>query len=345
MNMKIKYLLPIFSLLLIFSCAEDPLPVDEMEEEMEEEMEVTVCDTDRYTSPTFTQVDSMTVMYAESNLATEHPNDLFMDIYMPAEGTDTLSQRPVMIWAFGGAFVGGDRTQMHFLARESAKLGYVSAAIDYRKLIVNSFPPDIDSLDMMEIAIKASSDMKAAIRHFKMDADQNNNFNIDPDQIYIGGLSSGAITALLTGAVSDSDIQSDFIRNIIDANGGIGGNTGSIENQSYDYSVKAIVNLSGAVYRTEYLDDSDPPIFSVHGDNDQIVPYVFGQPNVGITIEFSLYGSKSIFDRAQEVGLRNDLVTIEGGGHTDIYTDDEYAQTREDFFALGYQFLKDEICN
>jgi len=266
-----------------------------------------------------------------------------MDIYMPAAGTDTLSQRPVLVWAFGGAFVAGDRTQMHFLARESAKLGYVSASIDYRILQL-SFPFP-DSTEMMDIAVKASSDMKAAVRHFVKDADTDNLYNINPNQIFVGGLSAGAITALMTGAVDESDINSDFLQGLIDANGGIDGNTGSVENQSYGYDVAGIINLSGAVYQKEFIDGDDPSIFSVHGDADEIVPYVFGKPNIGITIDFSLYGSKSIFDRSQEVGLRNDLVTIEGGGHTDIYIEEQYAQTRTDFFALGFQFLKDEICN
>lgn len=341
--MKIKYLLPLLAFLFVCSCAEDPLP-EEAEMEMEEEMEevIEICDTDRYTSPIFNEIDSiMGIRFAESNPLTAHPNDLFMDVFMPAEGTDTLTKRPVMIWAFGGAFIGGAREDMHFLARESAKLGYVSASIDYRLLAIFPLP---DSTIVMNTAVKASSDMKAAVRHFKMSADQGNEMNIDPDQIYVGGISSGAITALMTGIVTDEDIDNDFLRGLIDNNGGIAGNSGSAENQSYDYSVKGVVNLSGAVYKLDFIDSTDPPIFSVHGDADEVVPYVFGMPNVLIPIEFNLYGSKAMFDRSEEVGLRNDLVTINGGGHVDIYVDDSFAQTRADFFALGYQFLKDEIC-
>lgn len=337
--MKLKYLFLLFAAVLIASCAEDPIAdPDEMEPEKEE-----ICDTERYTSPLFDDLDSsMMVMYAERNLETDHPNDLFMDIYMPAEGTDTLTKRPVMIWAFGGAFITGDKSQMNSLAKESARLGYVSASIDYR--ILTSFIPFPDSTIMMNTVVKASSDMKAAIRHFKMSADLGNDLNIDPDQIYIGGISAGAITALLTGGVDESDIDNDFLRSLMDNNGGIAGNTGSAENQSYDYSVKGIINLSGAVYKLDFLDATDPPIFSVHGDADEVVPYTMGSPNVLIPININLFGSKAISDRCQEIGLRNDLVTIDGGGHTDIYTDAIYAQSREDFLALGYQFLKDEIC-
>ena len=338
--MKLKYLFPLFAILLLFSCAEDPL-VDPVVMEPDPEV-ITICDTERYTSPIFEELDSMTVMYAEKNLPTAHPNDLFMDIYMPAAGTDTLTKRPVMIWAFGGAFITGDRTQTHFLARESARLGYVSASIDYR--ILASIFPLPDSTIMMNTAVKAGADMKAAVRHFKMSADLGNDMNIDPDQIYIGGISAGAITALFAGGVDESDIDDEFLSGLIANNGGIGGNTGSAENQSYDHTVKGIVSLSGAVYKLDFLDATDPPIFSVHGDADEVVPYTMGMPNVLIPIDFNLFGSKAIFDRCQEIGLRNDLVTIDGGGHTDIYTDAQYAQTREDFFALGFQFLKDEIC-
>jgi len=328
-----------------FSCAEDPIPVEEeMEEEMEEEEVIEICDTDRYTSPSFVELDSVTVMYAESNMDTGHPDDLFMDIYMPAEGTDTLSQRPVMIWAFGGAFIAGDREQVHFLAKKSASLGFVSASIDYR--ILEVLFPLPDSTKMMDTAIKASSDMKAAIRYFVQDANTDNKYKIDPDQIYVGGISAGAITALLTGVVDESDIDNEFLQGLIDSNGGIHGNTGSAENQSYSYDVAGIVNYSGAVYKREFIDADDPAIFSVHGDIDEVVPFNVGKPNIQIfEIDFTLHGSKSIFDRSQEVGLRNDLVAIEGGGHTDIYTEDQFAQNREDFFVLGEQFIKDEICN
>lgn len=326
----------------MFSCAEDPV-VQIVDPEPEPEV-IEICDTERYTSNLFEELDSiMEVMYAEKNLPTAHPNDLFMDIYMPAAGTDTLTKRPVMIWAFGGAFIGGSRDQTHFLARQSAKLGYVSASIDYR--ILASIFPLPDSTIMMNTAVKAAADMKAAIRHFKMSADLGNEMNIDPDNIYIGGLSSGAITALLAGGVDESDIDDDdFLSGLIANNGGIGGNTGSEENQSYDYAVKGIVNLSGAVYKLDFLDATDPPIFSVHGDADEVVPFTMGMPNVVIPIDFNLFGSKAIFDKCEEIGLRNELVTIDGGGHTDIYINDNYAQTRADFFAVGFQFLKDEIC-
>lgn len=338
--MKFKYLLPLLAMLFMFSCAEDPTS-DPIDVEPEPEME-TICDTDRYLTLQFEDLDSMTVMYAEKNLTTAHPNDLFMNIYMPASGTDTLTKRPVMIWAFGGAFIGGDREQTNFLAKQSASIGYVSASIDYR--ILASIIPLPDSTIMMNTAVKAAADMKAAIRHFKMTADQGNPMNIDPDQIYVGGLSSGAITAIMAGAVDDSDIDNDFLRGLIDNNGGIGGNTGSVENQSYDYKVKGIVNLSGAVYKLDFLDATDPPIFSVHGDADEVVPYEMGMPNVFIPIDLNLFGSKAMEDRCLEIGLRNELITVDGGGHTDIYTDANYAQTREDFFNLGFQFLKDEIC-
>ena len=116
--MKFYYLFTLVAILLMFSCAEDPM-VDPQDVEPEPEIE-TICDTERYTSPIFEELDSMTVMYAEKNQQTAHPNDLFMDVYMPAVGTDTLNKRPVMIWAFGGAFIAGDREQTHFLARKSA---------------------------------------------------------------------------------------------------------------------------------------------------------------------------------------------------------------------------------
>ena len=49
------------------------------------------------------------------------------------------------------------------------------------------------------------SDAKAAIRYFRKDAATNGNiFGIDPNQIYIGGYSAGAILAVNLAYINDT---------------------------------------------------------------------------------------------------------------------------------------------
>ena len=54
-----------------------------------------------------------------------------------------------------------------------ARRGYVAASIDYRLYDGVLFPTP-DSLVMADEMLKAVSDMKAAVRFFREDADQSN---------------------------------------------------------------------------------------------------------------------------------------------------------------------------
>ena len=56
--------------------------------------------------------------------------DLKMDVYEP-EG-DTQTDRPVVLVAFGGSFIGGNRSDVSFMGEILAKMGYVAVAPDYR---------------------------------------------------------------------------------------------------------------------------------------------------------------------------------------------------------------------
>jgi len=106
-----------------------------------------------------------------------------MDVFEPA-GDDT-ENRPVLLAAFGGSFISGDRTTTHELCKSFARKGFVTAAIDYRLYDKPFFPVGElpDSLDMMDVVVRAVHDYKAAIRYFRKDADDENQFRIDPDFI------------------------------------------------------------------------------------------------------------------------------------------------------------------
>ena len=71
------------------------------------------------------------------------------------------------------------------------KRGYVTASIQYRLTSIWNLT---DSMHMLQTVMNGISDAKAAIRYFRKDAATNGNvFGIDPNQIYIGGYSAGAI--------------------------------------------------------------------------------------------------------------------------------------------------------
>lgn len=330
--MKIQFLATLVILLSFVSCSDDHnLHVNDQE---------LACNSARFTEQVFTDIDSSTVVFAEQNFMTEHPSDLKMDIYFPKN--DLIERRPVIIWAFGGAFIQGERSDMHILARDAAKRGFVSASIDYR-LLQTVFPPP-DTTTIMHTVVKAASDMKAAVRYMRKDAQTDNVYGIDPSNIYVGGISAGAITSLLVGLGDDGDFSSPFLKEIVDAHGGIEGNSGLTISEGYSSNVKGVLNLSGAVYDDEFIDASDPPVFSVHGDQDEVVPYAYDYVSVlGFQI-IKLFGSKAMLDRSEEVGHMHELITIQGGGHTDIYVEPQYEMIRDEFIAKGFSFLKDNIC-
>ena len=68
----------------------------------------------------------------ETFIGSEYTQTLYMDIYEPMG--DDYSDRPLIIFMFGGAFVGGSRSSGDIvnLCENYAKRGYVAAAIDYR---------------------------------------------------------------------------------------------------------------------------------------------------------------------------------------------------------------------
>lgn len=106
-----------------------------------------------------------------------HVQELFLDVYQPE--ADTMSARPLIIWAFGGAFVFGSKQSPDIVSLSSAfaKRGYVCAAIDYRlttDLVIHS-----ETTDVYEAVMKATHDMLASIRYFYKDAATNNDFRID----------------------------------------------------------------------------------------------------------------------------------------------------------------------
>src|SRR4051812_4023262 len=87
---------------------------------------------------------------------------LTMDVYVPVGDIET--QRPLIIWAHGGSFLGGDKNTIEssLPCNAMAKKGYVTASINYR---LESDPLGLIHPDVMIKAVmRAVQDYKAAIR-------------------------------------------------------------------------------------------------------------------------------------------------------------------------------------
>ena len=73
-------------------------------------------------------------------------------------------------------------------------MGYVAVAIDYR------LTQDLIWFPNPETAYRATAkgmhDLKSAIRWFRMNDETYNDFRIDSDRIFAGGVSAGAIVSV-----------------------------------------------------------------------------------------------------------------------------------------------------
>lgn len=233
---------------------------------------------------------------------------LRMDVYEPAG--DTLSQRPLLILAFGGAFVAGERKapDVSTLCERMAKAGYVCASIDYRLSIGLIF--DRNERNFYLAVIKAVHDMRAAVRYFRRDADSANLFRIHPDLIFAGGISAGGVTAVHLAYLDEvsewpATVQSDSAL--------IGGIEGLSGNLGYSSTVAGVINLCGAIGDTTWIRGSQVPIISAHGTDDTVVPY--GSSDVLLGSDLDVHGSASIHEQALRIGLQSHLRPFHGADH------------------------------
>ena len=297
-----------------------------------------LCDGTRFIDQVFDEVTiTKAVKYGVGTDVLDREFDLLMDVYEPAG--DTGEDRPVVIMAHGGSFLFGTRENPYMIqsCTDLAKRGYVAASISYSLWpLVAGIP---DSLEMLGVVVDAVGDMKTAMRYFRMDAlDMNNEFNINPNLVMVGGLSAGAVMATQVGFMDEDDEKPDFLQTLIDESGGIHGDG---DHQGYASNAIAVINLSGGVYRTEWIDNLDTPIFSMHGTADETVPF-----NHGLAANImSINGSGSIHPTCEEVDLQNQVIIVEGGGHTDIYTEPSYIEYQEQLVEELYPFLEDLLCN
>lgn len=258
----------------------------------------------RYQNTIFQAVSTTNnVVFGSSAKTAGGTQELSMSIYQ-AQG-DTEINRPLVILAPGGSFSALGFETMAAYAELLAKAGYVSAVINYRLNESN----DRSQERMFLAVVQAVQDQKAAIRFFRKDADTNNQYKINPDKIFIGGYSAGAVTSLHTAYIENVDEVAGSLATIINDNGGWEGDSG---NPGYSSAVAGVINLAGGVLDVNYIDAGEAALYNVHGTADEVVAYTSG-PADGT--EVVLFGSQPIHARAQSVGVTSELLAITDGDH------------------------------
>ena len=260
------------------------------------------------------------------------PLELKMDIYEPEDGGS--SRRPLMVFVHGGAFFNGDKQDEPIVkwCRHYASMGYVVVSPNYRM----GFVPYRESID--KAGYRAVQDVHAAVRYMLHRA---STYRINPDWVFMGGSSAGAITALNVAFMRDKDRPQTVLEE------------GKVAKLATDcpekIKVRAVANLWGAVHDTLILGNSpSTAIISFHGDADDIVPYghdypfknilnpsggVIGQEESGSKpasgkstpmqdqMVSKMFGSWCINQYARRHGMRSVLFTQKGAGHS-LHVDD-----------------------
>lgn len=298
----------------------------------------TTCDGMRYRTDVFETVTSTKgLKYGEGTTFNGTFQELYLDIYEPAQ--DNAEMRPAIILAFGGSYISGQREDIDWLCEAYARKGFVAVTIDYR-LYDGPLIPLPSAAVMQDVVAKSVGDMKAAIRYLREDAATNNFYRIDPDYIFVGGISAGSITAAHTAVLDTSDTFTPELWSIIESNGGLEGY--SSDNLEYSTEVRGFVNFSGGLNDASWIDAEDPPFVSIHDEFDGIVPYGEGFASIFFFDIIYLEGSLIMSEVADSVGVENQLYTIEGSlGHVS-YFGSENARTNN--VNRSTDFLYELIC-
>ena len=282
------------------------------------------CSSGRYASDIFSNVTVTSGINYGSNTSWSGGNtSLALDVYEPTGDTETA--RPLIIWVHGGSFIGGSKTDgdVVALSQRFAKKGYVCSSINYR---LGFFP--FDSANAVKAVVRATQDLKAAIRFFYKDRATTNTYRIDTNHVFIGGSSAGAITALHVAYLDDVCKISDYLTPTdISSLGGLDGTSG---NPGYSTTVHGVLNGCGALARYSWLEAGDVPLCSVHGTSDATVKYNRGIVNPGTPLMY-LDGSRMLHERACAVGVENSFYTFPNAPHVPYANNTNYMDTTVNF--------------
>lgn len=244
--------------------------------------------------------------------------DLFMDVYDPAEGSETSAfgiGKPTIIFMFGGGFIQGTRDDADYLKwfRMMTENGYRIISIDYRLGLKGSDKVGVAQVNVLDKAIHlAVEDLFSATTFIIDNAEQ---LGIDPGNIVISGSSAGAISVM----------QAEYeIANRTE--------WASVLPSGFNYA--GVMSFSGAILsregKVDFKDDPCPTLM-LHGTADKLVPYeqikVF---NLGF------FGGGKLVERFKKYGLSYNMYHFIDYGH-------EIAGSMDTTVDLQIRFLETNV--
>jgi len=221
---------------------------------------------------------------------------LKLDLYLPSAKLPT-QPLPLVVWVHGGGWEQGNPRMdwtygdwRQILARLSAR-GYVVAGVTYRFRAEAPFPAQID-------------DVHAALRFLRMNAAR---WGIDPNRVYIWGLSAGGHLAALAGTESATLPAEERVQGVVDWFGPT--DFSSFDTKGPKSTIGAFLGCpdSGCspevlrkVSPVSYVSAQAPPTLIMQGDDDNLVPLAQGQ---------------ALYDRLHAAGVDVRFLHFAGQGH------------------------------
>lgn len=252
---------------------------------------ITAC-SQRTTTETLPAVEKESFIYAIKGNDT-----LMLDKYQLPSCRENETAKPIVIFAFGGGFRGGDRASEGYIPyfETLARNGYVVISTDYRAILGRIAMPDhaspIDFMKALQCAIDtAVTDFYDAtafvVTHEK-------EWRIAPEKIVASGSSAGAITVLQAEYYLSNRLQPASLP------------------QGFHYA--GVISFAGAIASRDTLrwENTPCPLMLFHGNADPIVPYEQAFiPTLG-----GLWGSATIARSLDKIDASRYLYTIDNAGH------------------------------
>ena len=224
--------------------------------------------------------------------------DLFLDIYNPAEGSQTSIEdieKPTILFMFGGGFIRGTRNDESYLPwfKAMTEDGYRIVSIDYRLGLKGSDKVGVAQVGALDKAIHMGvEDLYSATNFLNDNAAE---LGINPSNIVIAGSSAGAIIAM----------QAEYeICN--------GPSWTSVLPEGFRYA--GVMSFSGAILsregKVDYRLHSPAPTLMLHGTADELVPY----KQIAI-LHLGFFGGGKLVERFQKFGYNFNMYHFIGYGH------------------------------
>ncbi len=232
--------------------------------------------------------------------------ELKLDLYQP-QGSKLST--PVIMYIHGGGWATGSKGEEMLWLLPYLQAGWAGVNVEYR---LSSVAP----------APAAIQDCRCALRWLRRNARQ---YNLDVNKIVVTGASAGGHLALTTAFVPDTagfdnhciadDDQpwtgrippAPRIAAVINWFGPTDLSDMVRERRSYVVSwldsPLGMEELAKRVSPITYVRSGIPPVLTVHGDRDPIVPYS---------------QAVRLHDALKKAGVQNQLITVAGGKHGDF---------------------------